>query len=391
LKKERFYPSNSVNCAVQETSVSFEPQLPLGKTAGTVLQVKDEQLLPPGIVLLEEGKIRLNFVAGNVSSVIAMVRERRYELCKGEDGIWSSEIDGGSGGFCPVMFFVDGSEVLNPLAPICFGSSRPINYVEIPQDKNNFFWYKDVPHGSVVQEYYYSKATGCHKSCLVYTPPGYMKETKGEYPVLYLQHGHGENERCWIHQGKANFIMDNLIAEKKAIPCIIVMNNGMVQTDSDGFRELDIMKIEGMLLEDCIPFIERTYRVRKDKWSRAMAGLSMGSIQTSAVTLRHADLFGYAGIFSGFVQPFGPFYDGGSYLKALDNKERFESWFRLFFRAVGDMDSVALDRFRKDSLLFDEKGLSPEDCKVHIEKIYPGGHEWNVWRMCLRDFAQSIF
>jgi enterochelin esterase family protein len=391
LKKDNFYPSVSVNCAIQETSVSFEPQLPLGKAVKTILQAKDDYLLPPGVMLLGEGKIRLNFAAGSASDVIATIHNREYELCKGEEGIWSSEIDSGSGGFCPVTFFVDGVEVLNPLAPICFGSSRPINYVEIPQEGNNFFWYKDVPHGSVTQEYYYSNVTGCHKSCLVYTPPGYMKETKGEYPVLYLQHGHGENERCWIHQGKANFIMDNLIAEKKAIPCIIVMNNGMVQADSDGLRELDIMKLEGMLLEDCIPFIEQTYRVQKDKWSRAMAGLSMGSIQTSAVTLKHADLFGYAGIFSGFVKPFGPFDDEGSYLKILGNKEEFESGFKLFFRAVGDLDSVTLDRFRKDSLLFAENGLSPENCRVHIEKIYPGGHEWNVWRMCLQDFAQIIF
>jgi enterochelin esterase-like enzyme len=169
------------------------------------------------------------------------------------------------------------------------------------------------------------------------------------------------------------------------------MNNGMVQTASNGLYELDIMRIEGMLLEDCIPFIERTYRVRKNKWNRAMAGLSMGSLQTSIVALKHSDLFGYAGIFSGFVQPFGSILNENSHLKILDKREKFESDFKVFFRAVGDLDSVALDLFRKDTQLFSEKGLSPESCKVHIEKIYPGEHEWNVWRMCLRDFAQKIF
>ena len=105
-----------------------------------------------------------------------------------------------------------------------------------------------------------------------------MKEISGEYPVLYLQHGHGENEQCWVHQGRVNFIMDNLIAAGKAEPCIVVMNNGMVQKDENGVRVLDQTMIERLLLEDCIPFIESHYRVRTDKWSRAMAGLSMGSM-----------------------------------------------------------------------------------------------------------------
>lgn len=201
FEKESFYPSAALNCAITDTSVSFDPQLPLGNKAGTSLSPESDRLIPPGIMMLKDGKMRLNFMAPGAQSVTAEVHRKIYTLEKGDDGVWSTVADGGCGGFCPVVFRVDGAEVLNPMAPIGFGASRPINYADIPQPEEDFYLCKDVPHGSVVQEYYYSAATGTMKSCLVYTPAGYMKETSGEYPVLYLQHGHGENEQCWYIRG----------------------------------------------------------------------------------------------------------------------------------------------------------------------------------------------
>lgn len=392
MKPADFFPSAQLNSAITDTAGSFDPQLPLGRElVGTAAHTNGNEIVPPGILLLDDGRIRLNFAAKDAVSVTATAHRKEYVLEKGEDGIWTTEIDAGDGGFCPVMFFVDGAEVINPLAPIGFGASRPINYIDIPQQDGNFFAIQDVPHGAVVQDYYFSKATDCWKSCLVYTPPGYMKDDMRSYPVLYLQHGHGENEQCWIHQGKANFILDNLLADGKIEPMIVVMNNGMVQTVSDGYRKLDTAKIEALLLEDCIPYIESHYRVKTDKWSRAMAGLSMGSMQTSKVTLSHPDLFGYAGIFSGFVGSFGKMVGDADYMKELDDKEQFVKDFKVFFRANGDRDFVAMERFQADRAYFAERGLSPQDTPVHIEKIYSGEHEWNVWRRCLRDFAQLIF
>lgn len=390
-KKSDFYPSAGLNCAITDTAGSFDPQLPLGKEVGTVLHSAGEDIVPPGIMMLEGGKMRLNFMAGTARSVTAQVHRKDYELEKGEDGLWTAVADGGDGGFCPVTFFVDGVEVLNPLAPIGFGASRPINYADIPQEDGDFFACRDVPHGSVTQEFYNSGTTGTVKSCLVYTPAGYMKDSSGEYPVLYLQHGHGENEQCWVHQGRANFILDNLIAQGKMTPCIVVMNNGMVQKEQDGLRVLDYNLLGTVLIEDCIPFIESRYRVRTGKWNRAMAGLSMGSWQTSQTTLAHPDEFGYAGVFSGFVGPrIGcPIYP--DYLKELDDKEKFQRDFKVFFRACGVDDEVAIEAFRADSAMFAEKGLAPDQCPSHIEVTYPGEHEWNVWRKCLRDFAQLIF
>lgn len=388
------YPSAALNAAVLDTPVAFEPQLPMGRPVGTSPFSDSEEVVPPGIVLLEGGRMRLNFLAPTASKVVALLRYRdKVELEKQDNGVWTVEVDGGDGGFCPIMFQVDGVEVLNPLAPIGYGSSHPLNYADIPQEGVDFYLCKEVPHGSVVQEYYYSKVTGAMKSCLVYTPPGYMDDPSKTYPVLYLQHGHGENEKCWVHQGRANFIMDNLIAEGKAEPCIVVMNNGMVQKEQDGLRVLDTTLLGRMILEDCVPFIQSRYRVRTDKWSRAMAGLSMGSMQTSQTTLANPDMFGYAGVFSGFVGAFkiGQEKPDMSYLQELDDKEKFQKDFKVFFRACGETDFVALDRFEKDRQMFREKGLSPEECPVHIEKMYHGEHEWNVWRMCLRDFAQYLF
>ncbi len=391
-KEELIYPSGGINPALTDTSASFDPQLPLGREAGTSLHMAEGMLLPPGVVMLEGGGMRLNFFAGDgVSRVTARVFGVEHALAKNKDGLYSVDVDGGNGGFCPVVFTVDGAEVLNPMAPIGFGASRPINYADIPQAQTDFLSLTDAPHGAVVQEYYESKTTGTWKSCLVYTPPGYMKGDGAEYPVLYLQHGHGENEQCWVHQGRANFILDNLFAQGRAAPFIVVMNNGMVQKNENGLRKLDIPGIEPLLINDCIPFIEKTYRVRTDKWSRAMAGLSMGSMQTSMVTLNHPELFGYAGVFSGFVAPLFQMANGTDYLKALDDRDAFARNYKVFFRACGDADFVALERFHEDSALFERKCLSPAVCPAHEEVFYPGAHEWNVWRMCLRDFAQRIF
>lgn len=394
MTNQEQYPSAALNAAYYDTPVGFEPQLPMGGTVGTSGYGDRQGVTPPGAVLLPGGKLRLNFLAPEASKVEAVLRYRdHYDLVRGEDGLWSVELESGDSGFIPILFRVDGTEVLNPLAPVGYGSSRPINYVDVPQEGVDFILCQDVPHGTVTQDYYYAKSLGLMKSCLVYTPPKYMLGGDETYPVLYLQHGHGENEKCWIHQGRANFIFDNLIAQGKMVPCVVVMNNGMVQRERDGLRVLETNAISKLLLEDCIPFIESHYRVKTDKWNRAMAGLSMGSMQTSMVTLGNPDLFAYAGVFSGFVAALkiGQSIPDSSYLKELDDKEKFVKDFKVFFRACGDGDTLALPRFDEDRAMFAKKGLSPEGCPVHIEKIYHGEHEWNVWRMCLRDFAQLLF
>ena len=229
---------------------------------------------------------------------------------------------------------------------------------------------------------------------MVYTPYCYEEETTKEFPVLYLQHGHGENEIGWTASGKVNFILDNLIAEKKAVPMVIVMSNGMVQTTTaDGRRIVDFKLLEKQLLTDIMPYIEKKVRVGKTKEMRAMAGLSMGSLQTSITGFEHPEYFSSLGIFSGFVSdmiqgsPLDMVERGPSeneHMKLLDDAEAFHQTFDVYFRAMGDMDPF-WEHFEQDDAILSEKGIH------QIRKVYPGAHDWNVWRMCIRDFAQLIF
>ena len=376
-----------VNSALTEMALAFSEQPPLGGAAGTVL-FREGDLIPPGVEYLGEGKVRVNFLAPKAETVSIMGFTGETPMEKQPNGVWMTVLEGRKG-LSPLMFLVDGNMVLNPLAPIGFGASSPSNMMDVPEAGVDFFYCKEVPHGSVTQEVYWSKTLGEWESCIVYTPPGYMREPK-DYPVLYLQHGHGENERCWTYQGKINFIMDNLIAEGKAEPCIIVMNNGMVQTTEDGKRVVRSILLEQLLVNDCIPYIERTYRVKTDRESRAMAGLSMGSMQTSMITMRHPELFAWVGVFSGFVRALPGLGGNDEHLQALDNAVKFTSDYKVFFRAIGSKDPF-MQHFNDDSALLEEKGLSPEKSQSHRIKVYDGSHEWNVWRQCARDFLQMIF
>ena len=338
--------------------------------------------LPNGAVVQTDGKVQLSFYAPAATTVTATNYQSEVTLTKGSDGVWTGTLLYTEPGFKPLEFRVDGNAVLNCAAPLGFGSDRAVNFVEIPDMDCEFLLLKNVPHGAVTRELYYSSVTGQYESCLVYTPPGYQKENR-EYPVLYLQHGGGENENCWVYQGKIHNTMDNLLAEKKAEPMLIVMNNNMVQMPAEnGARKIDFAAFEEMLLKDCIPFIEGKYRVKADKWNRAVAGLSMGSLQSGEIIMRHMDLFAYAGLFTGFLYPFRPVEENDFHV--LDDAETFNREVKVFFRAMGDQE-VSIPLFGKEREICAERGVHT------IEKIYPGGHEWRVWRNSAHDFLQLIF
>lgn len=380
--------SSAVNAAQLSTALSFSPQVALDQARGTVLG--NLPVIPPAVEILNEEAFVVRFYAPTAQTVTVRIVFEEYALTKEENGLWSTVIPIGEGGLKPVYFQVDGVTVINPMMSVGYGSSSPCNIVDLPQDGVDFYHLKDVPHGTVCQEFYPSTVTGRHESCLVYTPPGYMNGTDS-YPVLYLQHGHGENEQCWVHHGKVNFIMDNLLDAGLAKPCMIVMNNGMVQSrDPDGSLRVKAMLLPDLLTNDCIPYIENVYRVRPGKENRAVAGLSMGSVHASILSMTHPELFAWAGIFSGFVQ-MPPLLGGyNSHLNALKNPAKFRSEYQLFFRAIGE-DDIFMDSFLSDRKLLEEYGLSPEKWDNHIEKFYPGNHEWNVWRLCIRDFLMKVF
>lgn len=351
----------------------------------------------PDPIVERNGKFFLRLYEKSATSVQISFADMLYDFKSVGNDIWELEIPFNTA-INYVQIIVDGREVLSPLLPIVYGYSRPYNCVELPVADSDFYEIKDVEHGSVRKEYFFSDVTGEWESCTVYTPAEYDANPEKTYPVLYLQHGHGENEMGWSTAGRVNFIMDNLIAEKKATPFVIVMNNGMVQKkvrDESGNSThiVDHLLFEPMLIKDVIPFIEGKYHVGGDKSLRGMAGLSMGSMQTSMIVCNHMDMFSEVGIFSGFLRDWisGDILDMSNHeksrndhLKVMKDSEAFNKAFNTFFRAIGQ-DDPFMEQFLGDDEICKENKIN---C---TRKIYPGTHDWNVWRMCIRDFAQTIF
>lgn len=387
------------NRAYTNLALSFNEQEP-GNTRDGLF---GGQILPDSVTILENGDARLCIYAPDAKEVTAGLMEReQFALTRREGGIWEGILPFPGYGVITIDWHIDGNRVLNPHAPVYYSYNRPVNYVDIPDPQMDYVLIQDVPHGSVAFEYFRSEVTGNFERCMVYTPPGY-ETGEHTYPVLYLQHGGGENEVCWTFNGKVNFIMDNLLAKGKATPCIIVMCNGSLRlADEDCFTYSGFLK---MLRLDCIPFIERKYRVKSGKWNRAMAGLSMGSAQTLELGFTYPELFGYLGVFSGALK-MDPRGAGGDifedvpdkekrgdtadYLKILKNPDKVKQEYRLFFRSRG-RDDVFLPQFEQDDIVLKECRLSPEEWKGHILRIYDGRHCWNVWRQSIYDFLQMIF
>jgi len=332
-----------------------------------------------GVTYHADGTVsfRLQLPRTTQHAVIQLMDGPAYELTGDGQGLFTGTF-APPAGFNYTDVIADGTVILSPYLPIGFGASRPINYIDPPAPGGDFYQLGEGPHGAVVQHYFPSSVTGGAITSLVYQPPGYDPQTA--YPVLYLQHGLGENETGWVHQGRANFILDNLINRGEAVPMLVVMCTGMVNIA--GEHNLSIFP--EVLLRDVIPFIERTYRVKEGKWNRAMAGLSMGSMHTSMTTLAHPELFGYAGLFSGFMRFI--WKDEQPHLAALDNPGKFAADFRVFFRAMGTSDPF-FAHFEDDDAIIAEKGV---DASI-TRRLYEGGHGWQVWRQSLHDFLPMIF
>lgn len=327
-----------------------------------------------GVTYLPDGKVKIRLIAPNAKEVVIDQFGRVSPLAKAEDGAWEAVLDLGRG-FQYLFVKVDGCEMLSPYLPIGFGACRPMNYVDVPYESNVPDEITDVPHGAVERRWYYSSVTEKYESCLVYLPAGF--DTAKKYPVLYLQHGYGENETGWVYQGHVARIADNLIHAGKAEPMLIVMGNGMTRCE----HRRDFRVFPDVLLNDLIPYIESSFNVYTDSLHRAMAGLSMGSFQTSVVTLTHPDMFSYAGVFSGFVSS-PRAGEGNEHLALLKDSETFNKSFRVFYRAMGKADTY-FNRFVDDDPMF--TGLNAQRAE------FEGGHEWNVWRQCIADFLPKLF
>jgi enterochelin esterase-like enzyme len=341
-------------------------------------------------------KVKLNFWSGP-----------KLDMVKQPDGFWTVTTPPLVPGFHYYTLSIDGAEVSDPGTRAFFGGGRPASAVEVPEPGSSYYLAQDVPHGEVREVWYDSKVTGTWRHALVYVPPSYDLQTSARYPVLYLQHGGGEDETGWIRQAHANFVLDNLIATASCKPMILVMAYGYARRagqpapDLTGkpFGSPEMLKamqdmaaaFEDDVTQVLIPYIDSHFRTLADRDHRAMAGLSMGGMQTFQITLDHLDLFSYIGGFSGA---------GGMLVlgdRKLDPKTDYNGVFadpaafakrvHLLWIGVGTNEPERM----RDGL----NRLHASLLEANIEHVFyesPGtDHEWQTWRRDLKDFAPRLF
>lgn len=339
-----------------------------------------------------DGKVSFRLLAAKVDKVLLSSGEMQPVLgssstamSKGDDGVWSVSVGPLPPGIYDYTFNVDGLVITDPSSPQVFGNrqgSRGIVEVPGPKDKPRHDEWRDVPHGAVTIHWYASSVSGGRRRLHVYTPPGYGKQPDRKYPVLYLLHGSGDNDSHWMHIGRANVIADNLLADSKAVPLVIVMPDGHVRERPPGpiddKTRLELRQaFDRDLLEHVVPLIESSYRVRTDAPGRAIAGLSMGSAQALGVGLAHIDRFGAIGAFSGAIGSKDPVLAG---LKSGQANERL----KLLWLGIGK-DDVGLKSKRELAATLKEMGVRHEYHETD------GAHRWSVWRQYLADFLPRLF
>lgn len=302
-------------------------------------------------------------------------------LTKGSDGFWTGmtaqPLDEG---FHYYRLSVDGGAFNDPGTLNFYGSIRWESGIEVPAHDRDFYALKDVPHGRVQQILFPSKSTGTSRRAFVYTPPGYDENVNKRYPVLYLQHGWGEDETAWSNQGHANLIMDNLLAADMAEPFLIVMTYGMTNdTPIGGLANFDIGPFQTVLVDELIPYVDTHFRTLTDQPNRAMAGLSMGGFETRLITLANLDVFSHIGLFSG----------GSVSMDDVDSTPGFREMVKLVFVGYGSRElggggrggdpratTEALSRAGINSVFY----ISPDTA-----------HEFLTWRRSLHEFAPLLF
>ncbi len=345
--------------------------------------------------ILDNGDLVLRYYAPEGKEMYATVggynRMARVEMTKREDGVFEGTLpyDPEMAGFRRVNFFMDGTKVINTKMMASAGGHQFANHIELPDPEVPYILLKDVPHGTLSFEVYYSSTVGEWERCMVYTPPCYHEG--GEYPVLYLQDGALGSELTWMFCTKVPYIMDNLIAAGECKPFLVVTNDTMIQMPYEKKSVDNFDGFDGTLIRDCIPFMESKYRVRKDKWGRALAGFSLGSMQTSCIGLSHPETFGSLGIFSGYLRrrDSHPNYDQNPYLENLKQPGFLDENYQLVYRCMGDLDGN-FNEFLEDDEFLKECGADQASC--YIRKVYPDCiHDINAERRQYYDFAKLLF
>ena len=391
-----FSASSSLLCLGQTSTTAVVEDF---KTTPTTQQ---EQKFPQ---VNSEGRVRVSISAPQALKVQLDIAAVKYDLVKDEKGVWTGESAPQDVGFHYYQLNIDGASVPDPGSLYYYGASRWGSGIEIPAKDQDFYALKNVPHGQLRETQYFSNTSKSVRRVYIYTPPGYDKNSQ-KYPVLYLQHGMGENETGWGNQGLTTVIMDNLIAEGKSLPFIIVMENSSNQgapraarpagaptpgaptgapavqptgapmgAPPAGMRSMGAGQFERVLFDDLIPFVESNFRVIPDQAHRAMAGLSMGGMQTHSIVVANPDKFSYVGMFSsGTFEP-----------KEIKDIDTFKKKVKVVFMSFGGREkgSVNIGPAAEEWNKVGIKGvsyISPETA-----------HEWQSWRRSLHEFAPLLF
>jgi enterochelin esterase family protein len=324
---------------------------------------------------------------------------KKYDAVKDTGGYWEVRTEPLREGVHYFSLFIDGVLVLDPTSQTFYDMGRMTNGIDMPGKGVDYYLLKNVPHGQIRQIRYYSNITKTWRRSFVYTPPGYDANTNEKYPVLYLQHGAGQDETVWSNQGKVDIIMDNLIAEGKAKPMIVVMDKGYAVNplepqqqirrpgQSGIVAQLQNNTLTDVFIKEIIPNIEKEFRVIPDRDHRAFAGLSMGGFQSLQITLTNLDKFAYIGGFSG-----AGFIQQGTDIRTMYNNafadvDAFNNKVKLFYLSIGTVEP--------ERMYQTVNNFHKELEKIGVKHVYyesPGSsHEWLTWRRSINQFATMIF
>ena len=343
-----------------------------------------------------DGRGEFRIKAPAAQSVAVQLPQGRYPMTKDADGVWSVVTPPIEPGFHYYTISLDGMAVNDLGSRAFYGTGKDASGLDVPEPGVDFYTSKDVPHGDLRVKWYFSKVTHSWRRLFVYTPPGYDAQPDQRFPVLYLQHGGGEDETGWANQGRTNVILDNLIADGRARPMLVVIGNGNLPREPGVTALYSRAGMTGFareLLENVVPFVEANFRAQPDAKHRALAGLSMGGGQSFFVGLANTDKFSAVGAFStglfGGIRPPGgsesaPFDAEAAVPGLLSAPQAFNDALDLFYLSVGEQDP-RLDATRQIVADFRARGLEVEFAS------FPGGHEWQVWRKSLHDFVPRLF
>jgi enterochelin esterase-like enzyme len=355
----------------------FNKYSPEGIPASTNMRgVKYPQILPDSRAIFQ--------VKAPDAQKVQLDLAKKYDMVKNSDGVWEVTTDSLTEGFHYYSLLVDGLPLADPASETFYGMSRMASGIEVPFKGDDYYAVKDVPHGEICIKRYYSTVFNGWRQFYIYKPAGYDVNINEKYPVLYILHGGGEDERGWATQGKTDLILDNLIAANKAKPMLIVMPDGNV--NAQGFGENTLRMFEREMKQCIIPFVEKNYRAETGSDNRALAGLSMGGIQTLYVGINNTDLFSYLGIFSsGWIVPMQSNLADAQYDFMKKNLDKIKSNLKLIWIGIGGKEDIAYNNCQTMKSKFDEMNLK------YAYSDYPGGHTWPVWRNNLFNFAQLLF